>query len=222
MKFSIITIFPDLIRSYTEESILGRAQADGHIKVDVIDPRDFAEDKHNSVDAPPYGGGPGMVMQAEPIIRAVDSVDYDPESVGVIIFSATGDQFTNEGARDLTERYDHIIMICGRYEGVDERIKQMLCGTIGCERLHEVSVGPYVLTGGELPALTVIDATARQISGVLGNESSREEERVLGAPTYTRPETIHYNDQDYSVPDVLMSGHHARIEGWREDKAKEE
>jgi tRNA (guanine37-N1)-methyltransferase len=111
-------------------------------------------------------------------------------------------------------------MICGRYEGVDARIKSILCGTIGCERLHEISVGPYVLTGGELPALTVIDATARQIQGVLGNDDSREEERVLGAPAYTRPEVIIYNKQEYTVPDVLMSGHNANIDEWRTDQAR--
>jgi len=209
-----------MIKAYTDESILGRAQTDGHISVDVVDPRDFTDDKHKSVDAQPYGGGPGMVMQAEPIMRAVDSIDYDPETVGVIIFSATGDQFSNEAALDLSERYEHVIMICGRYEGVDARIKSILCGTIGCERLHEISVGPYVLTGGELPALTVIDATARQIQGVLGNDDSREEERVLGAPAYTRPEVIIYNKQEYTVPDVLMSGHHANIDEWRTDQAR--
>lgn len=220
MKFSIITIFPDLISSYTDESILGRAQEAGDISVNVYDPRDFTDDNHKSVDAPPYGGGPGMVMQAEPIMKAVESIDYDPDTVGVIIFSAVGDQFTNEASRDLVDRYEHVILICGRYEGIDERIKAMLCSTIGCERMHEVSIGPYVLTGGELAALTVIDVTARQIPGVLGNEKSREEERVLGAPVYTRPETITYNDTEYIVPDVLMSGHHAKIDEWRAEQAQ--
>lgn len=220
MQFSIITIFPDLIINYTDESILGRAQEAGDISVDVYDPRDFTDDKHRSIDAPPYGGGPGMVMQAEPIMQAIESIDYDPETVGVLLFSAVGEQFTNEASRDLVNRYEHVILICGRYEGVDERIKAMICSRIGCERLHEVSIGPYVLTGGELAALTVIDVTARQIPGVLGNEESREEERVLGAPVYTRPETITYSGTDYGVPDVLLSGHHAKIDEWRAEQAQ--
>lgn len=220
MQFSVITIFPEMIRSYADESILGKAQEANEISVDVLDPRDFADNKHDSVDEPPYGGGPGMVMQAEPIMKAIEQTDYDPDNVGVIIFSAVGEQFTNEAARDLTDRYEHIIFICGRYEGVDERVKAMVCNTIGCDRLHEVSAGPYVLTGGELPALTVIDATARQIPGVLGNNKSREEERVFGAPVYTRPETISYNGQEYDVPEVLMSGHHAKIKAWRKKKAQ--
>ena len=221
MKFSILTIFPGMIHPYVDESILGKAQEEGLLDVGVVDPRDFADNKHNSVDRPPYGGGPGMVMQAEPMMRAIESIDYDPETVGVVLFSTTGDQFTNEAALDLTQRYEHVILICGRYEGVDERLKAMICNTIGCERLHEVSVGPYVLTGGELPALTVVDAAARQIPGVLGNEKSREEERVVGAPTYTRPETIAWDGNEYSVPEVLLSGHHAKIKAWRKKHADE-
>ena len=118
-----------------------------------------------------------------------------------------------------SKKYTDVIFICGRYEGVDERINAMLCSRIGCERLHEVSVGPYVLTGGELPALTVIDAAARQIQGVLGNDDSREEERVLGAPSYTRPEIIMYEGKEYAVPEVLLSGHHENIEAWRRQQA---
>lgn len=221
MQFSIITIFPEMIRSYTNQSILGKAQEAGEISVDVFDPRDFADNKHDSVDEPPYGGGPGMVMQAEPIMKAIEAIDYSKNTVGVIIFSATAQQFSNESARDLIDRYDHLIMICGRYEGVDERVKQMICNTIGCKRLHEVSLGPYVLTGGELPALAIIDATARQIPGVLGNDESREEERVFGAPVYTRPEVITYKGKEYSVPEILMSGHHARIKEWRKKNAQD-
>ncbi|MEX2368856.1 MAG: tRNA (guanosine(37)-N1)-methyltransferase TrmD [Candidatus Paceibacterota bacterium] len=217
MKFSIITIFPDLITTYTDESILGRAQVDGHISVSVYDPRDFTDDKHRSVDAPPYGGGPGMVMQAEPVLRAVEAArsesKVESRKSKVVVLSAQGRQFDKQMAKDTATDIEHLILICGRYEGIDRRVIEALAA-------EEVSVGPYILTGGELPALIMIDATARFVAGVLGNEESLEDERTAGTHVYTRPETLTYKGEEYTVPEVLMSGHHAEIEKWREAQAK--
>lgn len=205
-----------MIKAYTDESILGRAQADGHIQVDIIDPRDFAEDKHNSVDAPPYGGGPGMVMQAEPVLRAVEKArsesKVESKKSKVVVLSAQGKQFDRQMAKGTATSIEHLILICGRYEGIDRRVIEAL-------EAEEVSVGPYILTGGELPALIMVDATARFVSGVLGNEESLEDERSAGTHVYTRPETITYEGQEYTVPEVLMSGHHAEIEEWRAQQA---
>jgi tRNA (guanine37-N1)-methyltransferase len=214
MHFSIITIFPDVITSYTDESILGRAQEDGYITVDVIDPRDFTDDKHKSVDAPPYGGGPGMVMQAEPILQAVEKArESHPDLESrVYVTSARGRQFDDDMSEDMAASGEHAIIICGRYEGIDRRVLEAL-------NAEEVSVGPYILTGGELPALIMVDATVRRIAGVLGNDASLEEKRSAGTHVYTRPESITYAGETYDVPDVLMNGHHAKIAQWRQHHA---
>lgn len=221
MKFSVVTIFPELITNYTGESIIGRAQQEEYITVDTYDPRNFTNDKHNSVDAPPYGGGPGMVMQAKPILKAVQAAVDKPDKAGVVIFTTDGNQFSNQAADDLLDRYEEVIMICGRYEGIDERVKQALCraSEFGCENIHELSIGPYTLTGGELPALITIDATTRRIPGVLGDENSLEEKRVASSKVYTRPQSITYNNQTFDVPDVLLSGHHEKIKRWRKRQA---
>lgn len=218
MQFHVITIFPDLITSYTNESIIGRAQDEGDITVSVYDPREFTEDSYNSVDEKPYGGGPGMVMKAEPLLKTIDSIDCDRDATGILIFEPDAEQFTNDAARDLLERYDEVIMICGRYEGIDARVPQVLCNTFGCDRIHRISLGPFVLTGGELPALAVIDATTRQIPGVLGNDASLEEGRSAGANIYTRPETFEWEGKEYHVPEILLSGHHEKIEEWKKNQ----
>jgi tRNA (guanine37-N1)-methyltransferase len=219
MQFSIITIFPDMIREYTDESILGRAQEAGSICINVYDPRDFTDDKHRSVDSSPYGGGPGMVMQAEPVLRAVEKarseLKVESKKSKVIVLSARGKKFDGQMAKDMATDIENVIIICGRYEGIDRRVIEAL----GAE---EVSVGPYILTGGELPALIMVDATARYVEGVLGNEASLEDERSAGTYVYTRPEKFTYEGKDYDVPDILLSGHHAKIDEWRVAQLKKD
>jgi len=218
MKFSVITIFPELITSYTEESILGRAQIEGHISVEVFNPRVFTDDKHDSIDGPPYGGGPGMVMQAESILHAVDAArsesKFESQKSKVFLMSARGQQFDTEMTQDIESDLEHAIIICGRYEGIDQRVIDALEPEL-------VSVGPYVLSGGELPALIMVDAISRNVDEVLGNKKSLETDReTAGAPVYTRPKEIEHEDSTYDVPDVLLSGHHKKIKNWRTNNSK--
>ncbi len=213
MTFHIITIFPEMFRSYVDESILARAQKKKLINIKVYNPRDFTKDKHRSVDDKPYGGGPGMVMQAEPILKAALKARGRKKNVKVIMFSPSGKQFTNAYARALNKKYKDVILISGRYEGIDSRVKKAL-------RAEEVSIGPYVLTGGEVPAMIVVDAVSRQIPGVLGHAESLEEKRVASSEMYTRPEVIKHKGKNYKVPKVLLSGDHKRIEEWRNSKKK--
>ena len=217
-NFHIITLFPNIFNSYLGDSIIGRALADKKVSVDFYNPRDFAKNKHNQVDDRPYGGGPGMVMQALPILRAVEKVEKaiarrwkkkkGSPAIKRIIFSPGGDAFSNTEARGWGKKYTDIILICGRYEGVDSRVRKAL-------RAHEVSVGDYVLTGGELPAMVVIDAMARHVPGVLGTYESLEEERVSSHEMYTRPDSFEWNDKTYRVPKVLLSGDHKKIDEWK-------
>jgi len=208
MTFHIITIFSEMLRSYVNESILARAQKKKLINIKFYNPRDFTKDPHKSVDDKPYGGGPGMVMQAEPILRAIAKARGRKKNVKIIIFSPSGKQFTNAYAKTLSKKHKDVILIAGRYEGIDARVKKAL-------RAEEVSIGPYVLTGGEVPAMAVVDAVARQISGVLGHAESLEEKRVASSEMYTRPETVKYKGKNYKVPKVLLSGDHKKIEEWR-------
>lgn len=201
--------------SYLNESILKRAQEQKHISISVYNLRDFTEDKHKTVDDIPYGGGPGMVMKAEPIIRAVRHAVGDTHSAKIILLSARGTQFTNKYADTLTDTYKEIVLIAGRYEGVDARVKKVL-------HAEEVSVGPYTLTGGELPAMTIVDAVTRRLPGVLGADESVEERRVASTDVYTRPEVFEDGGESYTVPDVLLSGDHKRIEEWRKGEEKGE
>ena len=200
-----------MFRSYTDESILARAQKKKLINIKLYNPRDFTKDKHRSVDDKPYGGGPGMVMQAEPILRAVAKARGRKKNVKVIMFSPSGKQFTNTYARALNKKYKDVILISGRYEGIDSRVKKAL-------HAEEVSIGPYVLTGGEVPAMVVVDATARQILGVLGHAESLEEKRVASSEMYTRPEMIKHKGKNYKVPKVLLSGDHKKIDEWRKGR----
>ncbi len=183
MKFHFLTIFPDMITSYTNESILKRAQEKKLISVAVTNPRDYSKDMHNKVDERAYGGGPGMVMTAEPILRAAEKLKLKGKKQKVVMLSPSGKVFTNELAKKWAKQYSDLIFICGRYEGVDDRVRKIL-------KAEEISVGDYVLTGGELPALTIADAVARQISGVLGKEESIEEARTASPRTYIRPEIL--------------------------------
>ena len=213
IPYHIITLFPEIIRAYTEASILGRAQKRKKIGVKVYNPRDFTRDKHKRIDGRPYGGGPGMVMQAEPILKAVKKAVTGKKNkkIKIIILSPNGKQFTNETALRFSKKYTDIIFIAGRYEGIDARVKKIL-------KVEEWSSGPYIVTGGELPALTMLDAITRQIPGVLGQDLSVEEKRIAGKEIYTRPETFTYAGKKYSVPKVLLSGHHEKIEKYRRKK----
>lgn len=215
IKFHIISLFPDMLNAYLDDSIIGRAIQDKKIKVNILNPRDFSKDKHKKVDYKPYGGGPGMVMMALPILEAVNAIKLKIKNkkLKIIVFSPSGKKFTNTYAKNLIRKYDNIILISGRYEGIDARVKKIL-------KAEEVSIGDYVLTGGELPSLVVLDATARQIEGVLGNTESKEDVRSASSEVYTRPEILTYHGKNYKVPKVLLSGNHKNIEEWRKRKSK--
>ncbi len=251
MRFNIVTIFPKIFDSYFGESILRRAQKKNLIEISVHDLRQWTEDRHKTVDDSPYGGGPGMVMKVESIYKAVATLKSSKFKVQssklkssrqartikrrVILFSAKGKQFTQEDARRLA-KYDQLILICGRYEGVDERVAEYIAD-------EELSVGNFVLTGGEIPAMIVVDAVARLVPGVLGKKESLEEESFevrsmkyevgnkgrkkllisnfepqtyLEYPQYTRPEKF----KGWKVPEVLLSGDHKKIKEWRKENAE--
>lgn len=212
MRFDVITIFPEMFDSYLDESILKRAREKKIIQINTHHLRDFSVDKkHKKVDDRPYGGGPGMVMQVAPLAAALDKIVKKKKSL-IVLFSAGGRRFDAAQARRWAKKYEQMVMIAGRYEGVDERIKKIY-------RMIEVSVGPYVLTGGELPALIVIDAVSRHIPGVLGRGESLEERRHgVGVPVYTRPEIFEWKNKKYRVPAQLLSGDHKKIEAWRKKK----
>ena len=242
MHFHLITLFPKAFDSYLGESILKRAIEDKKLKVSFYNPRDFAENKWKRIDRPPYAGGPGMVIQAEPVARAIDealrrikiqdsrfknksihkSKIINPKSK-IIWLSPRGKQFDNTYAKKVAKSYKHVIIVCGRYEGIDARVN---CGRYeGIDarvkkifRMDEVSVGPFVLTGGELPAMLIMDVVARQVPGVLGNLDSLEERRVSSPEVYTRPEVFKYKGKSYRVPKVLLSGHTAKIEEWKKKR----
>ncbi len=206
----MVTLFPEVIEAYTNASILGRGQKDKKFSVKTYQMRDFVTNKWGKVDERPYGGGPGMVIQAEPVIRAVEKIKKGKKKVKVIITSAGGKPLTNAYAKSLLKNKD-VVIICGRYEGIDARAQKVL-------KAEEVSVGDYILTGGEVPALAIIDAAARQIPGVLGRFESLEESRVASHDTYTRPEVIKVKGKSYRVPKVLLSGNHAKMDEWKEKK----
>jgi len=221
MRFDIITIFPHMFDSYFNESIIKRAQEKKLVDIHVHDLRKFSRDKYKKVDDRPYGGGPGMVLKIEPIAGALCSILKTmgkKQKTKVILFSAAGKQFDAKTAREWSKKYVRIIMVAGHYEGVDERITKVL--QVTSHKLQVISVGPYVLTGGEIPAMIVVDAVSRHISGVLGKLESLEEKRLgVGIPMYTRPEVFIYKGKKYAVPKVLLSGNHKKIEEWRR-KAK--
>lgn len=209
MHFHVITLFPKLFDSYLSGSILKRAIEDKKIKVSFYNPRDFTKDKFARVDKPPYGGGPGMVIQAEPVIKAISKAKgSNKKKVKIIFLNPAGKQFTNDYAGKTSRAFKDIIIVCGRYEGIDARVKKVF-------KMDEVSIGPFVLTGGELPAMLIIDSIARQRKGILGNFESVEERRVSSHDSYTRPEVFEYKGKKYRVPKVLLSGHRAKIEDWK-------
>ncbi|PIT89216.1 MAG: tRNA (guanosine(37)-N1)-methyltransferase TrmD [Candidatus Levybacteria bacterium CG10_big_fil_rev_8_21_14_0_10_36_7] len=208
MNFYIITLFEESIKNYLNSSIIGRAQKDKKIKISFYNPRNFTKDKHKRVDKKPYGGGPGMVLEAGSVIKAVEKAIGKKKNVLVIFFSPSGVQFTNTLARGYLKKYKHIVFICGHYEGVDARVKKIF-------KAKEISIGPYILTGGELPASVMIDVISRQVRGVLGKYESVEEERISNKDVYTRPEVFEHKGKKYKVPKVLLSGHHKNIEEWK-------
>lgn len=225
MQFDVFTILPEVFPPYLDTSILKRARERGLIDVRVHNIRDYTHDKHHTTDDTPYGGGGGMVMKPEPVFEAVESIlgltsprtppapfgDTQGRPVPVILLTPQGRVFTQRVAEELA-RYERIALLCGRYEGVDERIREHLVS-------DEISVGDYVLTGGELPALTIIDAVARLIPGVLGDPTGAEDDShsmgLLEYPHYTKPPEF----RGVKVPDVLLSGNHAKIEKWRREQA---
>lgn len=220
MKFHLVTLFAEACDAYLNASILGRAQKDKKIVVKYQNPRDFVvipkgkkvEGAYKKVDDRPYGGGPGMVMQALPVIKAVEKALKGKKGKPAIIwFSPSGKQFTNKDA-DALAKYTDVVLVCGRYEGIDERAKKI---TKTLAPVKEFAVGEAVYTGGELPAMAIVDAVTRRLPGVLGKDVSVEERRIASSAVYTRPETISYKKKNYKVPKVLQTGHHANIDVWR-------
>lgn len=209
MHFHFVTLFPKAFDSYLGESILKRAIEDGRIKVSFYNPRDFSDNKWRRIDRPPYGGGPGLVIEALPVIKAIESaLKKAKQKAKIIWLSPGGKQFNNDTARKLAKKEKNIIIVCGRYEGIDARVKKVF-------KMAEISVGPFILTGGELPAMLITDAVSRQIKGILGNECSIEENRISSRDVYTRPEELVFRKRKYRVPKVLLSGHHKKIENWK-------
>jgi tRNA (guanine37-N1)-methyltransferase len=211
MIINFLTIFPGMFDSYLNESILKRAQAKKLVSFNILDIRDFAEDKHKTTDDKPYGGGAGMVMKVEPIYKALKKIKKDKKT-RVILLSAKGKTFNQKEAKRLS-KYNNLVLICGRYEGVDERVAKNLAD-------EEISIGEYVLTGGELPAMIIADAVTRLIPGVIKEESLLEESHTdldsTEYPQYTRPEEF----MKWKVPQVLLSGDHKKINEWRKKMMK--
>ncbi|MGI9118276.1 MAG: tRNA (guanine(37)-N(1))-methyltransferase [Minisyncoccia bacterium] len=270
LHFHIVTIFPDMFVSYLGESIVARAKKEKKIKVSFVNPRMFVSGKYKKVwpdgnvsrvvDDRPYGGGPGMVMMAEPVVKAVASIikkiqkfkktnptlalslssegkkQNDAKSplirglggFKIINFVPSAEKFTTEYAKKTVANYTDLILVCGRYEGIDARAFEILRKEYGKNIVDELSIGDYVLTGGEIPAMVLVDCMARQVPGVLGNFDSREEERVASAEVYTRPEVIVWPQSNsakvlagvkkYKVPNVLLNGNHKDIDEWRGKK----
>lgn len=215
MKVDVLTLFPEMFEGVFGSSILGKAQAKGLVSLNAVNFRDYANNKHHTVDDTPYGGGGGMVLKPDPIFAAVEDVVQQRGPEGkrprIILMCPQGETFTQKKAEELVQE-DHLIFICGHYEGYDERIREFLV-------TDELSIGDYVLTGGELPAMVAIDSIARLIPGVLGNETSAVTDSfstgLLEYPHYTRPPEF----RGMKVPDVLLSGHHSNIEAWRREQS---
>jgi tRNA (guanine37-N1)-methyltransferase len=229
MNFHIITLFPTAFDSYLNESIIARAIKDKKIKVSFYNPRDYSDNKWKHIDQKPYAGGPGMVIQALPVVKAIEKaltkskvinnraqpssgrMTSQKSKVKIVFFSPGGKQFDTKYAKNSAKKYTDIILVSGRYEGIDARVKKVF-------KVEDISVGPFVLTGGELPAMIFLDCVARQVEGVLGNIDSLEESRVSSHDVYTRPEVFEYKGKKYKVPKVLLSGNHKKIEEWKRGK----
>ena len=238
MRFHIITIFPDIFNSYLNESIIGRAIKGKLISVKFYNPRDFVKPKNENnyrpVDDKPYAGGPGMVMKAEPILKAVEKAisiacKFSKNKILIVNFVPSAEKFTTTLAKNISKKYTDVILICGRYEGIDARVDKILRKAQDkLFKFEKLSIGDYVLTGGEIPAMVIIDCVSRQVSGVLGKYESLEEERVSSSEVYTRPEILEYSfgsaqskkQKKYKVPKILLSGNHKEIENWKNKKRR--
>ncbi len=214
MFFAILTLFPEALEPYTRSSILGIAQAKGLVEIALVDFRDFTRDRHRTVDDRPFGGGPGMVLKPEPILDCVEWLERRHGPFRKLLLTPAGEPFRQETARKLVEE-ERILLLCGRYEGIDERVREEL-------EWDEISMGDFVLAGGELPALAVTEAVSRLVPGVLGDDRSAESESFEGGggldhPHYTRPRVF----RGRAVPEVLVSGDHGAIEAWRAGEARD-
>ncbi len=209
MKVDIVTAFPDMFSSLLSESILKKAQENGFLEATVHDLRDYTTDKHRQIDDTPYGGGPGMLIKVEPLYRAIEELKSSGSHI--ILLTPQGKILKQEFTQELSKK-EHLIMICGHYEGVDERIRSFVD--------EEISLGDYILTGGELPAMVLLDAVTRKLDGVLGSSESLAEESfekgLLEYPQYTKPAEF----EGLKVPEVLLSGHHQKIEDWRKEESQ--
>jgi len=212
LKIDVVTIFPKMVEAALAEGIVGRAIGRGILDVTVHDLRDFATDRHRVVDDVPFGGGPGMVLKPEPLFRAVEHIRTARGNPDAVLLTTPDGKRFSHGEAERLSRLTHIVLLCGRYEGVDDRVRQHLA-------TEEISIGDYVLSGGELPALVITDAVARLVPGVVGDEASVARDSfargLLDFPQYTRPAEF----QGLPVPPVLLSGHHAEIERWRRREA---
>lgn len=212
MKISILTLFPEMCNAYLSESIIGRARSAGKVQIECVDIRDYTKDKHRRVDDTPYGGGMGMIMQVDPVYDCFQAIcEKDGTVPHLIYLTPQGKTLTQKRVVELS-KLDNIALLCGHYEGIDERVIEEL-------RPEEISVGDYVLTGGELPALILADSVSRMLPGVLSNDECFEEEShfnsLLEYPQYTRP----YEWRGRKVPDVLLTGHHANVDKWRREQS---
>lgn len=215
MRIEVLTTFPQMVEAVARESIVGRACERGLVEVVAVNLRDFTDDRHHTTDDEPYGGGPGMVMKCEPVFRAVETLTSrrSGEKARIVLMTPQGRRLDQKFAAELA-RENYVVIICGRYEGVDERIRERLV-------TDEISIGDYVVSGGEIPALVVIEAVARLVPGVLGDDESSESESFAGGlleyPQYTRPADF----RGYKAPEVLLSGNHSEIAKWRRRAALE-
>lgn len=211
MKFDIFTLFPEVFQPYIEASMIKRARQNNLLEIDLHNIRDWTTDRHHTTDDTPYGGGGGMVMKPEPVFAAVESVLGEKSNIPVILMTPQGRLFNQQIARELST-IPRVALLCGHYEGLDERVREHLV-------TDEISIGDYVLTGGELPALVILDAISRHLPGVLGDPTGAEDDShasgLLEYPHYTRPPIF----RDWSVPEILLSGNHAAIEKWRKEQS---
>ena len=212
MRMAVLSILPDLFHAYFEHGVVRRAIVGGALSIDVVNPRDFARDRHGTVDDTPYGGGPGMVMKPEPLAEAIEHIKSDGAPTLTIMSTPQGEPFDQAMAEELSREERRLLFLCGRYEGIDDRVREVYAD-------REISVGDYVLSGGELAALVIIDAVVRLLPGAVGDEKSLREESftwgILDYPHYTRPPEW----RGLRVPEVLLSGNHREIERWRRREA---
>lgn len=216
MNFHLLTIFPDILDSYLNESILKRAQEKNIITIQKHNLRDWTDDRHQTVDDTPYGGGAGMVMKVDVLYKAINAIKQGNKGARVVLLSAKGRKWNQQLAKEYS-MLDNVVFVCGRYEGVDERVLNFID--------EEISIGDFVLTGGELGAAIIIDSVTRLLPGSLGNADSAISEShsiqdLLEYPQYTRPEVFEAEGEKYAVPEILLSGNHAEIEKWRQSKMK--